>query len=205
MTSTATSRPAASTSVSLWGIADGARRGCGERIWSAGSTTRAQARAGPPRDAAARAPDPDDRDAVPARVRCGDGLQRVIADRGADRRRERDRPVPALPDLRRGGPRGDACARAPRGGVAQQTAGEHDAARIVRAARARDAPGLRRAGPWSPAVVLCRTDPVPAVGGDEAGARLVRGAVPGRASQAHAELPPGRWADRRPSWVPHAC
>ena len=49
------------------------------------SDREALAARGPPGAAAARAPDPDDRDAVPARVRGGDGLQRLLAARRARR------------------------------------------------------------------------------------------------------------------------
>ena len=103
-TSTPTSKPAATTSGRSWSAPDGSRRG-GPR---AGTRRRSRLHAGRGRSktgftalpvgvapcrAAARAPHADDRDAVPAGVRRGDGLQRVLAAwralerRGWDRRR----------------------------------------------------------------------------------------------------------------------
>ena len=57
-------------------------------------------------------------------------------------------------------------------------------------------PGLRGPGQRRQALVRGRPDPVPAVRGDEARAGPVRGALPGRAPQADARVPPGDRPDR---------
>ncbi len=129
-TSTPISRPAASISASSWTAtwrpADGAGRGrCRRRPAIGrrpGGPPRPHPRTRASRPAAARAPDPDDGDALPAGVRGGDGLQRVLAARRAERAGERHRRVLPLPGVRRDRPGRNARARAPRPGVARPAA-----------------------------------------------------------------------------------
>ena len=99
----------------------------------------------PPGGAAARAPHPDDRRAVPAGVRRRDGLQRVVA-AGRDRRpRLRHRRVRALPGVRSARPGRDARAGAARHGSAQRAHGQDAADRVLLPAGAGDGSRLRRA------------------------------------------------------------
>jgi UDP-N-acetylmuramoylalanine--D-glutamate ligase len=85
MTSTATSRPAARTSAGSWDRLS--------RIWGWPRWPRPKRHHHQADPAAARAPDARDRDAVPARVRRGHGLQRLLAARCRQRPRLRHRRV----------------------------------------------------------------------------------------------------------------
>ena len=81
--------------------------------------------------------------------------------------------------------------------AAAAPAGHAAAAGVVRAAATGAGPGIRSAGQRRAPLVLGGTDPVPALGADEARAGAVRGAVPRRASEADAGLQGGGRADRR--------
>ncbi|MBV8713075.1 MAG: FtsW/RodA/SpoVE family cell cycle protein, partial [Solirubrobacterales bacterium] len=124
MTSTPTSRPAASISGRSWSAPDGAgcrgalarpnrraRRVGGEHKPGPYAATLSPGR--PTARPAARAPHPDDGHALPAGVRGGDGLQRVLAIGRSLTGRQRHRAVRSVSGVRRRRPGRDARARAP--------------------------------------------------------------------------------------------